>query len=396
MIQSVQTSEWHRNRRGYRVTAFLSQVEKSAFEGLGREVGGVELETTLLDPGLPIPPGHLKSVDALIVEIRCDQAGAMDRLQKLIASAGGRPVLAAVRDPSLTDVRRLMRTGASDVLPLPLAGTELNLVLERLVGELEQRGGGSGPSGAVITAIKSRGGVGASTILSQLACLAALQDKGENGACLLDMDLQFGNVALYLGRLPKMSVKDLLDAGSRLDGSLLRATLSRHSSGLHYIGAPIEMLPLEAVTPEDSLAILDVVRREFGTVFVDLPHDWTEWSFQLLSQSSTILLVSDLTIPGLHQCKRQLDFLRQQDLGEIPVQIVMNKVPRGLFKSVSFADAETTLGREVSFSIAQDDDTLRKALDQGELVSHVDPRGRTTRDIALLSKSLQALAAAVK
>ena len=396
MKQAVELKNWQRSGQRYRVTAFLSQDEQDAFETLGRAVGGVGFSTALLDPGLPIPPDLLKAADAVVVEVRCDQSGAIERLQKLVGAAAGLPIIAAVRDPSLVDLRKLMRTGIWDVVPLPLASAELQHVLERLMVELDRRGGCEAQKGSVVTAIKSRGGVGATTVLTQLACLSAMDKAATGPSCLMDMDLQRGNAALHLGRLPKLNLKDLLDAGTRLDAELLHTILSRHSCGLHYIAAPEEVLPLDSLTSEDALAILDVVAREFQSVFVDLPHDWTEWSFHLLARSSVILLVSELSIPSLHQTKRQLDFIRENDLGEIPLHVVMNKVSKGMFKTVGFADAERILGREVAFSIADDAATVRSALDQGEIISQVDRRSRTARDLGQLATALQPLLVASK
>ena len=396
MKQAVELKNWQRSGQRYRVTAFLSQDEQDAFETLGRAVGGVGFSTALLDPGLPIPPDLLKAADAVVVEVRCDQSGAIERLQKLVGAAAGLPIIAAVRDPSLADLRKLMRTGIWDVVPLPLASAELQHVLERLMVELDRRGGCEAQKGSVVTAIKSRGGVGATTVLTQLACVSAMDKAATGPSCLMEIDLQRGNAALHLGRLPKLNLKDLLDAGKRLDAELLHTILSRHSCGLHYIAAPEEVLPLDSLTSEDALAILDVVAREFQSVFVDLPHDWTEWSFHLLARSSVILLVSELSIPSLHQTKRQLDFIRENDLGEIPLHVVMNKVSKGMFKTVGFADAERILGREVAFSIADDAATVRSALDQGEIISQVDRRSRTARDLGQLATALQPLLVASK
>jgi pilus assembly protein CpaE len=396
MAQSVQLPDWQRNRTRYRVTAFLSQGELASFESVAGESDGVELATSLLDPGLPIPAGLLASVDAVMVEVRCDQSAAAERLHKLVGAASGVPVIAAVRDPSLADLRKLMRSGIWDVLPLPLASSELRQVMERLTAELDQRGGKPGKRGSIVTAIKSRGGVGATTLLTQLACLSAMQTPADGETCLIDMDLQHGNAALYLGQLPKLSLKDLLDAGKRLDSELLHATLSRHACGLHYVGAPQEVLPLDSLSPDDALAILDVVAREFRTIFVDLPHDMTDWSFHVLGQSSAILLVSELSISSLHQTKRQLEFLRENDLAEIPVHVVMNKVSKRLFKAVSFADAERIIGRDVAFSIADDAATVRSALDQGEIIAHIDRRSRTAKDLDHLATSLRPALAVAK
>ena len=148
--------------------------------------------------------------------------------------------------------------------------------------------------------IKSVGGVGATALLTQLAIRFAEQEAPHGReACLIDLDVQFGDVAFQLGLRPKLSLADLLDAGTRLDGDLLRATTSEHPSGLKVIAAPHDMMPLEGISSEHMLRIVDMATREFGTVFVDLPTNWTNWSLSLVARSDLVVLVTELTVAGL-------------------------------------------------------------------------------------------------
>ena len=74
----------------------------------------------------------------------------------------------------------------------------------------------------------------------------------------MDLDVQFGDVAFQLGLRPKLSLLDLLEAGGRLDGALLRATVTEHPSGLKVIASPPDMMPLEGVSSEHVLQIVDL------------------------------------------------------------------------------------------------------------------------------------------
>ena len=379
----------------YRADLFLSQQAIAESEDFETALGGFAINVAMLDPGMPIALELVRASHAAVVEVRCDQPSTMERLQRLLKEGAGLPVIAAVHDPSVADMRRLMRTDVADVLTLPLRAADLGPALERIGAEIGHRTEQSGPSGRIVCAIKSRGGVGATTLLSQIACMAA-RSSTDGEVCLLDFDVQFGNAAFCLGSLPALNLKDLIDAGNRLDQSLLRSTLARHPSGLSYLGAPHETIPLDFVSIEQAGAIVELAAREFSTLFIDLPHDWTNWSLSILAQADTILLVCDLSLSSLRQAKRQLDFLRQNDLGAAPVQVVMNKVAKGLFKSVKLDDAQKILGRAVAFSIADDPETVRGALDQGKLVSEIDPRARVTRDLAAIADAVAAPVALVK
>ena len=390
-------SNWRTDKPRYRAEIFLTQESMAGSDTLGGNCAGFHVHATMLDAAMPIPADLIRASQVLVVEVRCDQESALDRLQRLLTECGGVPVLAAVAELSLSDVRRLMRTGVADILPLPLRLAELEPALERISVDLDHKHEHSGPSGRVISAIKSRGGVGATTILTQLGCILSAATRFRGGpTCLVDFDIQFGDAALYLGQLPELGLRDLLDARERLDSAMLRAALARHPSGLSYLAAPQEIMPLDTLTPDLVDPLVALIRREFETVLVDLPSNWSDWSLSILAHSDQVLLVSELSIASLHHAKRQLDFLRQQDLGQVPVSVVMNRVSKGMFKTVDFHDAARILGRDVAFTIADDVATVRSALDQGVPITDLNPRSRTARDLGEIAMSLHTKAAVAK
>ena len=116
--------------------------------------------------------------------------------------------------------------------------------------------------------------------------------------------MQFGDLAFQLGLHPSLSVADLIEAGSRLDGDLLRATTVTHPSGLKVIKSPSAVMPLEVATSDQVIQIVEMAQREFGTVFVDLPSNWTNWSLSLLARSDVVLLFTELSVASLNRAKR--------------------------------------------------------------------------------------------
>src|SRR5262249_54857440 len=161
------------------------------------------------------------------------------RFQKL-AQAVQTPLIAAAYDPPLALVRSLIRAGAHDVVPLPLNIEDLEASLAPVADELTNRHSAAAAGNAkLVSVIKSVGGCGATALVSQLAIRFAESEAAHGReACLIDLDVQFGDVAFQLGLQPKLSLQDLLEAGTRLDGSLLRATTTEHRSGLKVIAAP--------------------------------------------------------------------------------------------------------------------------------------------------------------
>lgn len=380
---------WRAHKREASVQLYLSGAHGDAAALIGARVAGFPLSLSVLPVTDWIDPEELGSATAAIVQVDPDTPASVKRFQKL-AAATSTPLIAAAYDPPLALVRSLVRAGAHDVVPLPLDITDLETSLGPIRDELANKGHSSaGAQGKQVSVIKSVGGVGATALLCQLAIGFAEKEKAAGReACLLDLDVQFGDAAFQLGLRPKLSLSDLLDAGSRLDGDLLRATTVVHPSGLRVISSPGEMMPLEAVSSEHLIDIIDLATREFGTVFVELPTNWTNWSLSVLARSDLVLLMTELSVTSLHRSRRQLDLIADQDLNSLDVRIVVNRFEKGLFKTIKPADVRAALGRDIAYTIANDHAVMSAAAEQGVPISAIKRRSAVGKDIDMLDAGI--------
>jgi pilus assembly protein CpaE len=240
-------------------------------------------------------------------------------------------------------------------------------------------------NGKLVAVIKSVGGVGATAMLCQLAVKAAQNEaKLRREVCLIDFDLQFGNAAFQLGLQPSLTIFDLIDAGDRLDNDLFRATTTEHPSGLKVVAAPNSMMPLDAISSEQLIEFLDIAKHEFGTVFVDLPANWTNWSLSLIAQADLILLVSELSVTGLHRARRQLELMREQDLASVDLRLIINRFEKGLLRTVRPSDVHKALGREVAYTIANEPAVMHPAIERGVPISEIKRKSALGKDIDTL------------
>ena len=246
-------------------------------------------------------------------------------------------------------------------------------------------------NGKIVCIIKSVGGIGATTVLTQLAIRAA-ENEGKRGreVCLFDLDLQFGNAAFQLGLRPNLTLLDLVEAGERVDGDLLRATMTEHPSGLKVVAAPATMMPLDAVSSEQLLEIVEFAKREFGTVFVDLPSNWTNWSLSLMAQADLVILLTELSVTGLHRARRQLDLLREQELNSVDLRVVVNRFEKSLLRTVRQGDVHKTLGREVSYTIANEPAVMHPATERGVPISEIKRKSAVGQDLEMLEAGVAA------
>jgi pilus assembly protein CpaE len=239
--------------------------------------------------------------------------------------------------------------------------------------------------GSLVSVIKSVGGVGATMVATQTASLHAKMTAGSDTKIgLFDLDLQFGSVGLYLGVQSPLTVMDLIQAGSRVDGALLSTVTIETATGLRVVAAPDEITPIEAANLDQILRVVEQAQTEMNVVYLDLPGNWTNWSLSLVLRSDVVLLLVDLTIASLRQARRQIELLRSQGIEPSRIRVVANRVERRLFRSIGFKDAEAAINHSIAASITGEPGLVTSALNQGILIEQMSASSRVARDLRAL------------
>lgn len=328
----------------------------------------------------------IRRTDMVVVEIDPENAKALAALEQFASGVGGRiPVVAAVHDLTISATRRLMRSAIADVLPIPFSLEELGQAIESGRERITQARTGDGPARmAHIVAFQGAlGGIGTSMIATQAAQLWAK----DRSVLLIDMDLQRGNAALYLNLKPRLTISDLIEADERLDGEFLKMVSERHQSGLSVVAAPADMNPLDSLTPDFIDRLMDQAAQQFDMVVLDMPGIWMDWTAAALQKADIIALVTQITVSGVQQARRQLDVFDANNLGE-RVRVVMNRMTAGLFGKYDLSDAESALRHRVHFALANDYPTVSAALDEGRSLSQIKMKARIEKEIRAMAAAL--------
>src|SRR5919197_2529262 len=175
-----------------------------------------------------------------------------------------------------------MVAGARDFVAHPLTQDELAKTITTLVEVERNRRALSndvlenGQRGELIAMFSGKGGVGKSTLGTNLAVAMALEAKEKQRVAIVDLDLLLGDVAMMLDVTPERTVADLVPLIDKLDPELLRSFLYVHSSGVKVLCAPTRVEDSEALTTERVRRILDVLARTFDYVVIDLPRSFDD------------------------------------------------------------------------------------------------------------------------
>jgi pilus assembly protein CpaE len=335
--------------------------------------------------------GH--SPDVLLVDLGANRDAALIELAAVMREHAGKcEVLASAQNASVDAVRQLMRLGIVDFIPSPftradvLAGVNAALLKRsRDVAPAEKRG-------KVLTFAHSCGGVGATMLAVQTAAELHLRDKRKPASvCIVDLDLQFGNVASVLDVKPSIGLLQILEAPSRLDRQFLTSVTIRHASGLNILAAPGKVVPTEAISVQTAADIVTYACGAFDYVIVDLPHAWTNWSLGVVKVSDVLVLVTEITVAGLQRSLQVRELLASQELQGVPLHLVVNRFGRGWRGGTrQVRQAEKVWGRKLDCLVRVDAKVANEARERGVLVQEVSRRSRIERDVRRLVDRLLA------
>jgi pilus assembly protein CpaE len=240
--------------------------------------------------------------------------------------------------------------------------------------------------GKIVNVISSKGGVGTTTIAVNLAVSLA-QKKSIQSVALLDMNLLFGDIPLFLGIEPKYNWSDIINSISRLNDVLLKNILSDDTSGVCVLPSPGYLSDQNLITPGIITHLLMLMRRMFNFIIIDGGQPLDDISLEILELSDMILLVSILSPPCIANTKKLLKTFR--DLGFPPDENIKIVVNRYLKKSnISLKDAETSFEKEIFWTMPNDYQTTVNAINEGKSLAQFAPRKAIANNFRKLATKL--------
>jgi len=239
--------------------------------------------------------------DVILIDLDGDAELALELVESICASGVATVmVYSEISDPEL--LVRCMRAGAREFLTLPFSP---DVVLEALVRAAARRPAkrpSRKPTGKLFAFMGSKGGAG-TTMLACNFAVALAKESGDEKTLLIDLDLPLGDAALNLGIAAEFSAIDALQQVERLDAKFLEQLLVKHSSGLWVLAAPGRFIQFEADN-EGINRLLQVARREFDYVVVDLGSRLELMGTTAYKEATTVYLVTQASIPELRNSNR--------------------------------------------------------------------------------------------
>lgn len=234
----------------------------------------------------------------------------------------------------------------------------------------------------VVTVFGAKGGLGKTTIASNLA--VKLAEEGKKVA-LIDLDLQFGDIHIFLDIDPLDTIAELVQQVFSPNIDSVRSYMTVHSSGVHVLCAPKSPEYAELISAERVQSLLSLMRAYYDYVIIDTPPSFNEVTLTAIEASSSILFVTGLDISILKNSRLSLsllDSLQQRD----KVRLVVNRAVD--ISTITINDVEKIIGAPIWAKIPSDYKVAVTALNRGVPFVTSAPQSKLSQSIADIANIL--------
>ncbi len=323
--------------------------------------------------------------DALVIYCAGAADAELDFAQRIYMTREDLAIVIIAGEVTADTIDRAMVAGVSRVIP---AAIEPSAVREAVLSAVnrEKNRAAAGKSNAstydsrIIQFFSPKGGVGKTTLAVNAA--AALAARGKKTA-VVDLDLQFGDVGVFLDIAKADTIADMVEENN-FDPKTVRSYMVRHYSGLDVLLGSASPEYAELVKPEHIEKLLGSLRGEYDYLVLDMPPAFTDCAIAAMESSDTVFFAVTEEISSLRCAKTSFKVMEALNLAD-KLELVVNK--DGI-SNISVKDVERTLEKKAALSLPFDQKTATRAINRGVPVVIGDKHSRMAKAMEQFAKKL--------
>jgi pilus assembly protein CpaE len=334
-----------------------------------------------------------KNPDVIVLSMEEPVARASQTMSALADALPDTPIIVYSSLADASSVRRAMISGARDYLVKPPRPEELARAIYSVLEQEERRrsritgdAGSSAARGTVITVFGAKGGIGKTTISTNLA--AALCKNTNSSVAIVDMDTRFGDVAIMMDVVVEYSIADVGRNIDNVDRDSIREYLVRHNTGVQILPAPLHPTEWGALHRQHIAKVVDLLSQTHDYVVIDTPGAFNELVATALEAANIILLITSMDIASIKDTALALEMLRAASVSEDKVKLVINHSTSA--NSLRPEDVERVLEYEVFWRIPHDV-AVSNSNQLGQPIIVAKPYARASRAILDMAYTLAGL-----
>jgi len=318
--------------------------------------------------------------NAAIITLGANAEQAITLIKRLQIECPTTTLISAGQDSSPDLILRSLRAGARDFLRLPISSDELKTVLDSTSEFCAGQVTPPKKKGRMIAVFSSKGGCGTTFLATNLAA------SMNAASVLVDLNLQAGDLPLFLGVEPKYSIADMVESRARMDDALLVSYITRHSSNLDLLAAPLEADAADEIEPEHVFEALERLREKYNYVILDPQHTFDSITLAALDQADDIVLVLTLDIPSIRSAQRSLEIFDRLGYTRRKLKVVVNRFSKQI--DLDLRQVEKFLGQSITGYVTSDYQTTVNSINLGQPLVLSSPATKISMEIKRIAAQL--------
>src|SRR2546425_1712217 len=317
---------------------------------------------------------------AAIVVMGANAENSLAFISRIASECSSTAIISAAENPSPDLILRSMRAGALDFLRLPINSEEFNTILDRTAQFCAGQVALPKKQARMIAVFSSKGGCGTSFLATNIA--------SSTGAptALVDLNLQAGDLQLFLGLEPRYSIADLVEGRARLDDELVKSLVAPYSANLSLVAAPKEADSADGIEPEHVFEVLNRLRECYDYVVLDPQHTFDSITLAALDQADDIVLVLTLDIPAIRSTQRALEIFDRLGYPRKKVRVLVNRWSKQI--DLDLRQVEKFLGLPVAGFIPSDYQTAVTSINLGEPLVRSETNSKIAQEIKRIARTI--------
>jgi pilus assembly protein CpaE len=325
-----------------------------------------------------------KPADLLIYELGPDRESDLKILHATIQKGMAKEVFLITEEPDKDLLLQAIRLGAKEFLSIPIETAEVEKALERYI-DRNQHTIDRSKKGELINIIGSKGGVGTTTIAVNLA--VNLAEKQKFSVALIDSNMLFGEIPLFLGINPKHDWGEIIRNVSRMDETLISTILTRHSSGIDVYPSPHSLGEPGTVVVKQIVRMFSKMSEMYDFIIIDGGQSQNYLSTKALEISDRVILVAEQSLPCLSNTNKLLKAFTELGYPKNEkISVLINRYQKR--EGISLKEAEGCIHKNIMWTVPNDYSTTLAAINQGVPLAEVASGASVTKKIHKISSFL--------
>ena len=330
----------------------------------------------------------LEDCDILVVELGEDCKRDCQNISALLNSGSVKDIFLVLPRTEPEVLLQAMRSGAREFFPMPISKADVVSALLKFKDRNKSIAASekSKKKGKIINIVGSKGGIGTTTVAVNFATSLLELQGPRKSVALIDMNLLFGDIPLFLDIEAAFNWGEVARNISRLDSTYLMSILSKHASGLYFLPSPTQIEGVNLASSEIIQKLLHVMQKNFDYIVIDSGQSLDEVSLKVLELSDIVLVNAILSLPCLVNVKRLFETFRRLGYpADDKVRVVINRYHKNSL--ISLKEAEKGIEKRIFWQIPNDYQTTISAINQGKTLAAVSGKADITQNIReLVSK----------